>query len=581
MFPKASKKAVPILPNTLKHPKRRSLPKVKTGCISCKTRRVKCDEGKPHCRRCIQFGVACGGYPYLFLTNSKKRLNPVSIIPQNKLYLAPTKCIFLNEEEYRYFEVFSTKTAAEILPLFVTDNFRQVLLQACEISPSIRHVVVALGAFDKTSQTVANMRVFDETSQSVAYQLRDNDVSELFQHREIAFKQYALGLKLIREAAANTKPDLHITLLTCLMIVCFEGVCIPCPLSLGDVSRLLRYLSQYSRWNGNRDLAASQIKLGFKFIQEWKNESGYTARSVSSACSDDLLQVFSRLDVQAISLAEDRSQAISPFVDNHVEHLLEDMPPTLKTLEDAEKYQGIILHITLNLFSTGVPHPHTLNSFPINGWLTQTNPDIFSSYSKQKTNIERWLLAYGPLYEEVCANGSVRSRLFAKTILLHLRCSFLGLLMIVTQSEMEFDRYNSWFDEVVELTQFLLSQIYPAPYKPSGPRFSFDSYVVIPLYLTGHKCRDHATRKKATELLLKYPRREGVWDSIIAGEMTQWAMEVEEEFMENEIVPCWARIQGMTYESAQLQEKTSILTCKQRMSPLSDKMVTRTKSITW
>jgi len=37
--------------------KRVGKPKVKTGCETCKKRRVKCDEGKPECLRCLKFGM--------------------------------------------------------------------------------------------------------------------------------------------------------------------------------------------------------------------------------------------------------------------------------------------------------------------------------------------------------------------------------------------------------------------------------------------------------------------------------------------------------------------------------------------
>lgn len=38
------------------------MPKSRTGCLTCKKRRLKCDEGKPACRRCLTFGVSCDGY---------------------------------------------------------------------------------------------------------------------------------------------------------------------------------------------------------------------------------------------------------------------------------------------------------------------------------------------------------------------------------------------------------------------------------------------------------------------------------------------------------------------------------------
>jgi Fungal Zn(2)-Cys(6) binuclear cluster domain len=45
--------------NELENKKKRvGRPKVKTGCITCKVRRVKCDENRPECCRCIKFGLS-------------------------------------------------------------------------------------------------------------------------------------------------------------------------------------------------------------------------------------------------------------------------------------------------------------------------------------------------------------------------------------------------------------------------------------------------------------------------------------------------------------------------------------------
>jgi hypothetical protein len=45
--------------------KRAAKPKVRTGCITCKVRRVKCDEMRPECLRCVKFGE------YLFATRGE------------------------------------------------------------------------------------------------------------------------------------------------------------------------------------------------------------------------------------------------------------------------------------------------------------------------------------------------------------------------------------------------------------------------------------------------------------------------------------------------------------------------------
>ncbi|KAH9893691.1 hypothetical protein F4778DRAFT_290880 [Xylariomycetidae sp. FL2044] len=39
--------------------KRASRPKVRSGCVTCKKRRVKCDEGKPACHNCVRLELVC------------------------------------------------------------------------------------------------------------------------------------------------------------------------------------------------------------------------------------------------------------------------------------------------------------------------------------------------------------------------------------------------------------------------------------------------------------------------------------------------------------------------------------------
>ncbi|KAI8308764.1 Aspercryptin biosynthesis cluster-specific transcription regulator atnN [Colletotrichum sp. SAR11_59] len=51
---------------------RASKPKVRTGCITCKRRRVKCDEAKPTCHNCVKRKVPCEGY----ITESRASKTP-------------------------------------------------------------------------------------------------------------------------------------------------------------------------------------------------------------------------------------------------------------------------------------------------------------------------------------------------------------------------------------------------------------------------------------------------------------------------------------------------------------------------
>ncbi|CAG9955425.1 unnamed protein product [Clonostachys rosea f. rosea IK726] len=56
-------------------PQRARKSKVRTGCITCKARHVKCDENKPTCKRCASSKIQCRGYADI---NSRKKSRPTT-----------------------------------------------------------------------------------------------------------------------------------------------------------------------------------------------------------------------------------------------------------------------------------------------------------------------------------------------------------------------------------------------------------------------------------------------------------------------------------------------------------------------
>jgi hypothetical protein len=168
---------------------------------------------------------------------------------------------------------------------------------------------------------------------------------------------------------------------------------------------------------------------------------------------------------------------------------------------------------------------------------------------------------------------------FAAMMHAHLKTAWAALLVVCLEDEAFFDDYNPLFADIVDMAEFLLTAI-SSKEKSKIPKFCFDSCVVIPLYMTGFKCRDSKTRRKAISLLLDYPRREGVWDSVLAGKMAEWAMSIEEENGEDGQAPGWARIHGVMFER-DTENRSALLPCEQPISEGSDEYATRKKSISW
>ncbi|KAM3513049.1 hypothetical protein MY11210_003251 [Beauveria gryllotalpidicola] len=67
-----------------KQPQRkRFAPRTRTGCLTCRARRVKCDEARPACQRCISAWRPCQGYrlPPAPLSVADTRLQPTPVVP--------------------------------------------------------------------------------------------------------------------------------------------------------------------------------------------------------------------------------------------------------------------------------------------------------------------------------------------------------------------------------------------------------------------------------------------------------------------------------------------------------------------
>ncbi|CZR53271.1 uncharacterized protein PAC_03149 [Phialocephala subalpina] len=542
-------------PSTSK-PKRRGLPKTKSGCRTCKVRRVKCGEEKPKCHRCIKFGIACDGYGPLPNASKTmiKKIQP--LLPKGTdrrpslsvLQFEPPQSLFSTEQDHRYFEVFCSKTAFEILPAFDSSNLREVLLQACVSEPSIRHAVVALGALDLTAESLQD---FEKLS-------LDDQNENPNQHHQNALRRYTTAIKEMRIASAEGEQDFRITLLTCFVILCFEA------------------------WNGNQDLAVRQIQTGLRLVQAWREEM-LTDQKRQTITDDELMKTFSKLDVQAISFAEESTSERHALAVNGEQELLDDMPASFSTIREAEMHESALLRQSMRFLAIQVPlpKPHPpKRAFPVNGWWRLQDPRAVSIQQTIVTGISNWVVAFEPLWTRLkTENADEKSLLIASMLRLHMEACFIALLSVCSFSEEIFDEYNVTFSEMVDLATFTL-QIMDQN-RSKKPKFSFDSHVVIPLHMVAHKCRDRTIRRRAIELLMENPRREGVWDSTLGAKIGGWAMAIEEEFCDEEgKVPEWARIHGVVFERDQ-ERRSALLTCEQRTSADSEEVVVRRKIVNW
>jgi len=147
-----------------------------------------------------------------------------------------------------------------------------------------------------------------------------------------------------------------------------------------------------------------------------------------------------------------------------------------------------------------------------------------------------------------------------------LRLSFELALMVLKDlffdSEMQYDEYNSEFQQMLTLVEKVLRS---GPPRRHHPVLSLDMGVIPALFYIILKCRDRKIRYKAMEALKSAPEREGMWhrDSIITA--TNWKVAVEERLAAGVLgadqgpLPRSARIYREKVRDASIHGKSAVV----------------------
>ncbi|OTA57675.1 hypothetical protein K449DRAFT_335201 [Hypoxylon sp. EC38] len=162
--------------------------KVRTGCLTCKARKVKCDEAKPHCNRCTNTGRPCDGY---------------ASTPTPGLLWHRPRQLFQSVDkpnELRSLQFFCEKTAQFLSGATDPYFWTHLVMQFSNFEPAVRHSVVAISSLYEQFQA--------ESAAHSGVQLRDNSLA--LQHYNAAIREL------------KTTDNQPLVLLVCILFICIE-----------------------------------------------------------------------------------------------------------------------------------------------------------------------------------------------------------------------------------------------------------------------------------------------------------------------------------------------------------------------
>lgn len=223
------------------------------------------------------------------------------------------------------------------------------------------------------------------------------------------------------------------------------------------------------------------------------------------------------------------------------------MPTTFRSLDEARVYLDLTMRRQMHFMGTITRTFIKYAFFPPEDESSLTFGDVDDHQSMtdarmRKECIEmykessRWSSAFEPFLDKLDLPAvSNEEKITILTMNIAAVASRICSSGVLTGLETRYDVNIKQFRQVVEQCALLLAmqEVENAKYdrrSQTGPSFvfSFELGVITPLSLTCIKCRDPRIRRDALDLLCKYPRREGVWDSVITAALSRWAISMEE-----------------------------------------------------
>jgi hypothetical protein len=454
-----------------------------------RARHVKCDETHPKCMRCLQLHLECGGY---LMTRAQKpkytvgRLVP--LVPKAPMLsmstVNPSASIPGDDLERRYFQLFNETLAVDLCGHFETPLWTRVVPQQCHHEPALRHAIFALSALYKSAACRVN-----------ATEENNND-----EHLKFALVENGKAIKSLRQSLSDGYPQLRLTLMVSLLFSCFES------------------------FHCNWETAIQQVYSGINMFQFLKDDKTGTETHSLATLDPEISRTLARLKLQIFSFLAMYPMYDHPFIDLDGDVELEHIPDQFDSLTEG--------------FSKSINPSTRFLQFIRTAARCGDVEGLRSSLLEQQQFLYRllhkWINAHEPVFLRTCHDITSREYLGA----LHLRVfSFVFETMLSTsmcREETVFDKYTERFQQIVFYSQHLLKKDHDLR-GLDGLRVQCGLGLTFCLFYTATRCRDFYIRRETIALLKKWPRIDGIWDSLQAAKIASWIVSIEEENCENDV----------------------------------------------
>ncbi|KAL4860825.1 hypothetical protein BDV12DRAFT_181064 [Aspergillus spectabilis] len=481
----------PALPLTAK--RRQQTTRVKSGCRTCKIRRVKCDEQRPSCAKCVSSGRACDGYgiwgqPAVVPSRSKglSVLYPPQAVPG------------LDQDERGHLHRFRHLVAGRLAEPFGSYFWNSLVLQMSLSEPAVLHASIALTSAYELFLPSHGISPPGHTASNVPFLLR----------------QYNQAIKALTSNIKSENPiSLRTAAVSSLLFICLE-------ILRGDLNAMQAHFN-------------SGVKL-LTQLQSRQNQSRITSDMIlvkddTLAYDDHLVAAFTQLNLQFLTLGNS-SQRKGTFVSSFSYSRRIHIPPVFQTGDEARRsFTSIIVAVI-----------HLCKEFEQTAHLSGAHIPIPSAAVLEKQQalqvaMSEWVESYERSIVSLSLSISPQQRIGLTILRIYADMFIIVTGTCLTIKETAYDTYLSVFELLIRRydsfsAQGSASQSSSAPgVCKLDPCFTIDTGFFPPLYFTALKCRNYVVRRKALLLLQQYPTMEGPWTGPMVAKVAGYVIDLEEK----------------------------------------------------
>ncbi|KAF4991864.1 hypothetical protein FDECE_13891 [Fusarium decemcellulare] len=440
-----------------------------TGCITCRIRRIKCDGGKPHCRRCVSTGRKCDGYMPVDSKLSRRDLAAAAREPPPSIWrhyeptpTQPSLALFsypgtaakqdLRDREYHLFDLFRSNTAPPTTSFMPSKFWARDVLQLAHSEPAVWHAAVALAAIQN--------RWKNET-----LRMSTSDIQPSSQTNEAELHYY----RAITRAREMREPTQLLAL----------------SITLGSAANLMGRLRE------------SRIHLvsGRRIL----SQSGLTDATEQAA------EMLARLDLEAMSFSE----ATAPYEHEDTD-VFRQMLLDNENIASYEQAAGSLFRmLRICMLAGQVPSVPDDSGFP------EDLVSALETWEKSVAALEAKRKERRGADEKDDMIPALAIRMYHTLLRLFGRVSFLG-------PQIRYDEHLNLFERLILLCEGLSRRMQNA-----AGTITMELGLIVVLFVVGARCRHPKIRHRTIRLLTNLKRQEGLWRSDATAACIQTIMDIE------------------------------------------------------